>query len=166
MSKYTLKVPLQVFDIVQFSRSCVRRPVDRRPVYCSTARRFCQALFSSFFKRCRSALFFTGLSAGASRRVLAYSTTFSAPCQPLFSTFFGFDHALRYLPKFFLHFCSTSRNTIYCVHSLDFTPNNDIILDYKKNRCIYIDVYITKNRCIYIDVYILITYINNLYNKW
>src|SRR5699024_7961017 len=47
----TLKVPLQVFDIVQFSRSCVRRPVDRRLVYCSTARRFCQALFSSFFKR-------------------------------------------------------------------------------------------------------------------
>ena len=47
---YTLKVPLQVFDIVQFSRSCVRRPFDRRPVYFSTGAFICQALFSSFFE--------------------------------------------------------------------------------------------------------------------
>ena len=87
---YTLKVPLQVFDIVQFSRSCVRRPVDRRPVYCSTARRFCQALFSSFFKRCGSALFFHrplggGLPAGRSHIVLLFPPLVT----PFFQLFSG-----------------------------------------------------------------------------
>ena len=47
---YTLKVPLQVFDIVQFSRSCVRQPSDRRPVYFTTAPQACQALFSKCFQ--------------------------------------------------------------------------------------------------------------------
>ncbi|WP_206393069.1 hypothetical protein, partial [Faecalibacterium sp. An121] len=41
----TLKVPLQVFDIVQFSRSCVALSFDRRPVYFTTSAFACQALF-------------------------------------------------------------------------------------------------------------------------
>ncbi|WP_204245676.1 hypothetical protein, partial [Faecalibacterium sp. An58] len=41
----TLKVPLQVFDIVQFSRSCAALSLDRRPVYFTTSAFACQALF-------------------------------------------------------------------------------------------------------------------------
>ena len=44
--KHCKKVPLQVFDIVQFSRSCARQPSDRRPAYFTTAPPACQALFS------------------------------------------------------------------------------------------------------------------------
>ncbi|WP_204245664.1 hypothetical protein, partial [Faecalibacterium sp. An58] len=40
------KVPLQVFDIVQFSRSCAALSLDRRPIYFTTSVFACQALFS------------------------------------------------------------------------------------------------------------------------
>ncbi|HIZ58438.1 MAG TPA: hypothetical protein H9725_07650, partial [Candidatus Faecalibacterium gallistercoris] len=52
---------------------------------------FVKHFFHLFSSDAEALCSFTGLSAGASRRALAYSTTFSAPCQPLFSTFFGFD---------------------------------------------------------------------------
>ena len=45
------------FDIVQFSRSCRRKPFDRRPLYFTTEVVFCQALFCKilkFFVSCRT----------------------------------------------------------------------------------------------------------------
>ena len=80
--KHCKKVPLQVFDIVQFSRSCVRQPFDRRPVYFTTPSRACQALFSKCFQ-------VLGLG-GPLRGALRYSTTFPRNCQPPFCKFFLF----------------------------------------------------------------------------
>ena len=80
--KHCKKVPLQVFDIVQFSRSCVRQPFDRRPVYFTTPSRACQALFS----KCFQVLGFGGPLRGA----LKYNTTTRALCQGLFYHFLIF----------------------------------------------------------------------------
>ncbi|WP_206393105.1 hypothetical protein, partial [Faecalibacterium sp. An121] len=79
----TLKVPLQVFDIVQFSRSCAALSFDRRPVYFTTSALACQALFLKLFA---SSFAFCGRPAGRSCIVLLFPP-FVNPFFQLFGSF-------------------------------------------------------------------------------
>ena len=71
--------------IVQFSRCCFK--ASSRLLYYITSFRFCQVLFSSFFKNFFSVILAFPLSSSASGQ-LVYYTTFSRVCQALFQNFF------------------------------------------------------------------------------
>ena len=106
--KHCKKVPLQVFDIVQFSRSCVRQPLDRRPVYFTTPSQACQALFSKCFQ-------VLGLS-GPLRGALRYNTTESDFCQALSGIFLLKKrlHFTFFDDVFIFSFCLCSPHTAAC----------------------------------------------------
>ncbi|WP_204245695.1 hypothetical protein, partial [Faecalibacterium sp. An58] len=81
----TLKVPLQVFDIVQFSRSCAALSFDRRPVYFTTSAFACQALFLKLFA---SSFAFCGRPVERSNIIL-HPGTFVNPFLQVFAASFS-----------------------------------------------------------------------------
>ena len=124
----TLKVPLQVFDIVQFSRSCSLRPLGRRPTYFITSGPVCQALFSSFFKWFWSALISRTLAEVRSAGRLSIILQSPTSVKPFFQVFYSFFGVYDSSPKSCGFFGKCSENTIYCVKVLDLPLNDGIIV--------------------------------------
>ena len=90
-----LKVPLQVFDIVQFSRSCSSWPLGRRLVYFITSGLVCQALFLHLFSSDFEVLsWFRAFAEVRSAGRLSIILQIPPFCQPLFFIFFDFDFPL------------------------------------------------------------------------